>query len=147
MGKPPQRRRLILQSKRISTDYYTDLAARLQPGRAISQSPVSAHAGKVLDGLGKVGNGFVCVAVLNAVPHAVVQMPFQHDLAHFVQSAFHCVDLDEHVFAGHVLIHHFIDGVDLTGNFFQPAVKVFCIHTLFHRPPAMFWIRWYTVWA
>ena len=42
------------------------------------------------------------------------------------------VDLGQDVLAGHVLVHHPVDGLHLPDDLFQPAVQVFGVHTLFH---------------
>ena len=84
----------------------------------------SAHAGKMLDGFGKFRDSFIRVAVLDAIAHTVVQMALQHNLADLMQGAFGGVDLHKDVLTGDILIHHFIDSVHLSDDFFQSAVKV-----------------------
>ena len=42
------------------------------------------------------------------------------------------VDLRQNVLAGHVLVHHAVDGLYLPDDLFQPPVQIFRIHTLLH---------------
>ena len=48
----------------------------------------SAHVRKALDRFRKALDGLVRVAVLNAVAHAMTDMPLEHDLAADVQRGF-----------------------------------------------------------
>ena len=93
----------------------------------------SAHVGKPLHGLGEFLNGLVGVAVLDAVPHAVLDVTFQHDLPTLVQGGFGSVDLGENILAGDVLVHHAVNGLYLTDDLFQTAVQVVGIHALLHK--------------
>ena len=71
--------------------------------------------------------------MLDAVPDAVLQVALQHHLARLVQGGFGGVDLGQHVLAGHILVHHAVDGLDLADDLAQAAVEVVGIHTLSHR--------------
>ena len=51
---------------------------------------------------------------------------------HLVQGGLGGVDLGKHILAGHVLVHHPVDGLYLSDDLFQPAVQVICVHTLPH---------------
>ena len=88
--------------------------------------------GKALHSLGKALDSLFRVSVLNAVPDAVLDVPLQNDFSASVQSGFCGIDLGENILAGHVFVHHPVNGLYLSDDFFQPAVQVFCIHTLFH---------------
>ena len=83
-------------------------------------------------GLGKGCDGGVGIPVFDAVAHAVLQMAFQHDLAHPVQGALDRVDLDEDVLTGHVLVDHLVDGLQLAHELLHPAVQVLRIHAFSH---------------
>lgn len=48
----------------------------------------SAHIGEALHGFCEVFDGFICVAVLDAVAHDVLDVPLKYDLAAAVQSGF-----------------------------------------------------------
>lgn len=84
--------------------------------------------------LGKIRNRLFRVAVLDALPDTMVQMTLQNDLPHLMQGAFCGVDLDEDLFTGDVLIHHFVDGFDLPQDLVQPSVQIIAIHTFAHNP-------------
>ena len=70
--------------------------------------------------------------MLQPVFYTVTDVTFQYDLAAFMQSRFSSVDLGQDVLAGNILLDHFIDGVDLSGYFGQPPVKILKIHALSH---------------
>ena len=78
----------------------------------------SGHIGKTLNCFGKVLNGFFCVAVFNAVAHAVLNMPFQHNLPYAVQCRFGGVNLHKNVLAGHIFVNHSVNSLHLADNFF-----------------------------
>lgn len=46
--------------------------------------PLSIHAGKILNGFGKFIDRCLCVTVFDAVFDAVLQVPFEHHLPHFL---------------------------------------------------------------
>lgn len=94
--------------------------------------PVLTHVGEALDGFGEVGDGFIRVAVLDAVAHAVLDMPLKHHLTAAVQSAFRRVDLREYILAGHVLLDHAVQRLHLTDDFPEAAMQVGGIHALSH---------------
>ena len=50
--------------------------------------PGSAHIGEAFHSFCEVFDGFICVAVLDAVAHAVLDVPLSYDLAAAVQSGF-----------------------------------------------------------
>jgi hypothetical protein len=87
---------------------------------------------------GKVGYGFVSVAVFDAFPDAMVQMTLQNDLPHLMQRAFYRVYLDKDVFAGDIFVNHFINPLNLTGDFIEPFMQIARIHTLTHYPTLLF---------
>ena len=97
----------------------------------------STHIGEAFYGLCKILNGFISVAALDAVAHAMADMPLEHHLAAFMQRGFRRVQLHENVLARHVLIHHTVDRLHLPDDFPQPAVQVFGVHALLHsdKPP------------
>jgi hypothetical protein len=74
------------------------------------------YAGKMLYGLGKVGYGLVGVAVFDAFPDAMVQMPLQNDLSHLVQGFFYGVYLNEEVLTRDILVYHLVDCLYLSGD-------------------------------
>ena len=92
----------------------------------------SLHIGEALHRLGEALNGLVGVAVLNAVPGTVLDMPLQHHLAAAVQRGLGSVDLGQYILAGHILVHHPVDGLNLADDFLQPPVQVLRVHTLLH---------------
>ena len=93
----------------------------------------SAHVRKALDRLRKVLDRFVRVAVLDAVTHAVLDVPLENDLAAAVQRGLGRIDLRKNILAGNVLVHHAVDGLHLTDDLFEPTVQIVGVHTLFHR--------------
>ena len=95
----------------------------------------SGHIGKTLNCFGKVLNGFFGVAVFNAVAHAVLNMPFQHNLPYAVQCRFGGVNLHKNILAGHIFVNHSVNSLHLADNFFQAAVQIVSIHTLSHLIP------------
>ena len=80
------------------------------------------HVGEALNGLGEFFDGGIGVPVLDAVAHAVLDVSFQHHLAHSVQGRLAGVDLCEYVLTGNVLINHAIHSLYLTDDFFQTCV-------------------------
>ena len=50
--------------------------------------PGSAHIGEAFHSFCEVFDDFICVAVLDAVAHAVLDVPLEYDLAAAVQSGF-----------------------------------------------------------
>ena len=69
----------------------------------------------------------------DAVFNAVAEMTFQNNLAAAVQRRLRGVDLGEDILAGDVLIDHAVDGLNLTDDFLESAVKVVGIHARTHR--------------
>ena len=94
---------------------------------------LALHVGKALHCLGETGYGLLRVPVLNAVAHAVTDVPFQHYLAHPVQGGFGSIDLGEDVFTGHVLVDHAVYGLYLAQNLFEAPVEIGRIHALLHE--------------
>ena len=95
------------------------------------------HAGGVdaevigeLLGIGMIVFGAVKVA--GYLSRDLFRLAFQYDLAHPVQGALDRVDLDEDVLAGHVLVDHLVDGLQLAHELLHPAVQVLRIHALSH---------------
>ena len=84
----------------------------------------SAHVRKALDRLRKVLDRFVRVAVLDAVTHAVLDVPLENDLAAAVQRGFGRIDLRKNILARDVLVHHAVNGLHLTDDLFEPTVHV-----------------------
>ena len=62
--------------------------------------------------------------------------PSEHHLPAPVQRRFRGVDLGEHILAGHVLVHHAVDGLHLADYFLEPAMQVVGIHALPHDAPS-----------
>ena len=85
----------------------------------------------------KSGNGLVRVAVLDAVAHAVLDMTLEHHLTAAMQRAFCSIDLRENILAGHILIHHAIDSLNLTDNLMQAPMEICRIHALSHSVPSL----------
>ena len=54
----------------------------------------------------------------------MLDVSLQDELPRFVQGGFRRVDLGKDVLAGHILVDHPVDGVDLTDDLLQPAVQV-----------------------
>ena len=92
----------------------------------------SAHVGEPLHRFGEIAHRLVQIAVLDAVPHTVADMPFQHHLPALVQGRFGRVQLGEDVLTGHILVDHPVNGLYLPRDLFQPPVQIFRIHTLPH---------------
>lgn len=61
-----------------------------------------------------------------------LDVSLQHDLAAAVERRPCRIDLRENVLAGNIFIHHPVYRLDLPDDFFEPAVQVLGIHTLFH---------------
>ena len=59
-------------------------------------------------------------------------MTLQHNLAAFVDCGLRRVHLGEDVLTGNILIHHPVNGLELSDNFLQSAVQIVRIHTLSH---------------
>ena len=71
--------------------------------------------------------------------NAMMEVTLQNDLSHSVERRFGRIDLGQHIFTGDILLHHTVNRLHLSDNFFQSSVQVFCIHTLSHdRPPVLF---------
>jgi hypothetical protein len=81
---------------------------------------------------GKVGYGLIGVTVFDPFPDAMVQMTLQNNLSDLMQGAFYRVYLDKDVFAGDILINHFINRLNLTGDFVEPFMQIARVHTLAH---------------
>ena len=58
--------------------------------------------------------------------------PLSADLAASVERRPCRVELRENVLAGNIFIHHPVYRLNLPDNFFEPAVQVLGIHTMFH---------------
>lgn len=80
-------------------------------------APLSIHAGKILNGFGKFINRCLCVTMFDAVFDAVLQVPFEHHLPHFLNGALDGINLDQNVLAGHVLVDHAVNRLDLSLDF------------------------------
>ena len=94
-----------------------------------------AHVRKALDRLRKVLDRFVRVAVLDAVAHAVLDVPLEYHLAAAVKCGFCGVDLRKNILTRHILVDHTVDGLDLTDDLFEPAMQIVRIHALLHCAP------------
>ena len=70
--------------------------------------------------------------MLDAVAHAVLDVPLENDLAAAVQRGFGRIDLRKNILAGDVLVHHAVDGLHLTDDLFEPTVQIVGVHTLSH---------------
>jgi hypothetical protein len=90
------------------------------------------YPGKMLYGFGKVGYGLVGIAMFDAFPDAVVQVPLQNDLPRLVQGFFYGIYLNKNILAGDVLINHFVDCPYLPADSVQPFMQIIRIHTLAH---------------
>ena len=97
-----------------------------------------AHVRETLYRFGEVFNGFVCIAVFDAVPDTVLDVSLQNNLSAAVQGGFCGIDLRQNIFAGDILVDHAVNCLYLSDNFFQSAVQIVSVHTLFHAilPPA-----------
>ena len=93
---------------------------------------LTSHVGKAFNGFGKAFDRAVDVAVLDSVANTVVDVSFEHNLAAAMQRRFGGVDLHEDILAGNVLIDHAVNSLNLSDDFFEPAVKIFRIHALTH---------------
>jgi hypothetical protein len=100
--------------------------------------PSSDHICKPFYCFGKAGNGLVGVTVLDTVPDTVVDMSFQNNLPHFMQSGLSGIDLRQNILTGNVFIHHTVNGLNLTDDLFQSSVEIFRIHTLSHATGLLF---------
>ena len=97
-----------------------------------------AHVRETLYRFGEVFNGFVRIAMFDAVPDAVLDVSLQNNLSAAVQGGFCGIDLRQNIFAGDILVDHAVNCLYLSDNFFQSAVQIVSVHTLFHAilPPA-----------
>ena len=91
------------------------------------------HIGEALDRSGEALERFVHIAVGDAVTDAMLDVPFEHDLAAAVERGFCRVDLGENVLAGDVLVDHPVNGLYLPDDLFQSAVQIVRVHALPHR--------------
>ena len=94
---------------------------------------LSRPAGGVLHGVRKFFDRLFGVTIFNAFLDTMLQMPFQNNLSHTMYRALYCVDLNKDFFAGHILIHHFVDRLHLTENLIETSVKIRCIHAFAHK--------------
>lgn len=90
------------------------------------------HIRKALDRFCETFDSFIRVSVLYSVAHAMLDMSLKHDFSAAVQRGFRSVYLRQNIFAGHVLVDHTLDSLNLSYNFFQSAMQIIGIHTLFH---------------
>ena len=65
-----------------------------------------AHVRETLYRFGEVFNGFVCIAVFDAVPDTVLDVSLQNNLSAAVQGGFCGIDLRQNIFAGDILVDH-----------------------------------------
>ena len=93
---------------------------------------VLSHVREAFDRLREAFYRLVRVAVLDAVAHAVVDVPLEDYLPDAVERGLRRVYLREHVLARDVLVHHPVDGFDLAYDFIEPSVKVLRVHALSH---------------
>ncbi len=93
---------------------------------------VLLHICEALDCLCEALDGLIRVAVLDAVADTMPDVPLQHYLAASVERRPCRVELRENVLAGNIFIHHPVYRLNLPDNFFEPAVQVLGIHTMFH---------------
>lgn len=96
------------------------------------ENVVLLHICKALDRLGEALNGLIRVAVLDAVLDAMLDVSLEHYLAAAVERRPCRIDLRENVLAWNIFIHHPVYRLNLPDDFFEPAVQVLGIHTLFH---------------
>ena len=90
------------------------------------------HICKSLHRLGEALYGLISVAVLETVADAVLYMSLKDDLAAAVERRLGGIELRQYILAGHILIHHAVDSLNLANDFFQTPVQIVCIHTLLH---------------
>ena len=62
----------------------------------------------------------------------MADVALQHHLSAAVEGGLGRVDLREHILAGHILVHHPVDGLNLSDDLFQAAVQIVRVHTLSH---------------
>ena len=77
-----------------------------------------------LDALRQTRYSLVGIAVLDAIPDAVLDVAFQHHLPALVQGRFGRVDLGEDVLTGHILVDHPVNGLHLPNDLLQPTMQV-----------------------
>ena len=70
--------------------------------------------------------------MFDAVADTVADMTLQNHLSCPVKGGFGSVDLGQHILSGDVLIHHTVNGLNLTDDFPQSAVQIVGVHTLSH---------------
>ena len=78
-----------------------------------------AHVRETLYRFGEVFNGFVCIAVFDAVPDTVLDVSLQNNLSAAVQGGFCGIDLRQNIFAGDILVDHAVNCLYLSDNFFS----------------------------
>ena len=83
----------------------------------------------------ELGNRGIGITLRDAVAHAVLQVPFQDNLPHFMKRTLGGIDLHEDVLAGNILINHAVDGLNLADDLFEAPVKIRRIHALLHESP------------
>lgn len=67
--------------------------------------PGSAHIGEAFHSFCEVFDDFICIAVLDAVAHAVLDMALEDNLSYFMKCRFCRIDLRQDILARHILIH------------------------------------------
>jgi len=67
--------------------------------------PGSAHIGEAFHSFCEVFDDFICIAVLDAVAHAVLDMALEDNLSYFMKCRFYRIDLRQDILARHILIH------------------------------------------
>ena len=66
------------------------------------------------------------------LPDAMLDVPLQNHLSHFVERRFRRIDLGQDILAGNVLLHHAVDSLDLADNLLQSAMQIVRVHALPH---------------
>ena len=92
------------------------------PLAKMEQGKASGHAGKMFDRSREVFNGLFRITMFDALADTVIQMSFQNQLSHLMQSGFDGIDLDQNIRTGNILIDHLIDGVELSLYLIQSSV-------------------------
>ena len=90
------------------------------------------HIGEPLNCHCKISDGFIRIAMLNSIADTVLDMPFQNHLPRLMEGGFGCIDLRQNILSVYFFIVHAIDSLHVADDFFQAAVEVLGIHTLFH---------------
>ena len=103
---------------------------------------------EMLQRLGEVLDDFIRVPLLDAIAHAMPQMPFENHQPYAMQRAIRRVYLRQDVLARHILVYHLLDAVQLSDDPVQPHMQLFRpIYASPHFAYSFLTAAYYTPWG